>query len=309
MAVAIQGGLVPAAAPSAEGVGGRTQANIRLALPVSAVVDGLVSGLGEIGNLVVVVAGGAELPAQQVVLGAADLVRGFLVFAVFQPHGQHAVSLHRELVAGDVLRIQGQGLVDGLFPDGVREIAQAEDEVDADVVESRFPEQAEGFPGACGVVPAVHPLQEVVVEGLHAHADAVHAQLPEAFQVGEALLDDVVRVDFHGEFLVGAAVAAFFQGDQDAGKVCERKHRGCSAAEVKGIGLSIHFLFAPAYLFAQLVRVTAIHAFLRDLGVEVTVRAKAFAKRNVDVDHTNGACIPRVRAGPAGYRLPGYRRP
>ena len=87
----------------------------------------------------------------------------------------------------------------------------------ADVVDSRLPHNAEGFPGPLGIVAAVHPLKQVIVQGLDADADAVHPQHLQAFHIGKAFLHNVFRIHLQGEFLVGASVAGLFQGQQDAG--------------------------------------------------------------------------------------------
>ena len=157
-------------------MGRRAQSNVRPALPVTPVVDGLEAGFGKVGNLIMDIACGGHFAAQDVILVAAELVRSFLVFPVFQPLRQHIVSFYGELVAGNVLRPQGDGLVNGGFPYGVREVGQAKDKVDAHVLETGFPHQPEGFAGPFRRVPAVHPAEQVVVQRLHAHAHAIDAQ-------------------------------------------------------------------------------------------------------------------------------------
>ena len=122
MGVAAKVVAVPAAAASTEGVGRWTQPNVGPALPVSAVVLGFKAGLCEVGDFVVDVSGGVELVAQYVVLPCALLVIGLYIFAVFQTVRQHAVSLHRKLIAGDVLRVQRQGIVNGALPNAVFQV-------------------------------------------------------------------------------------------------------------------------------------------------------------------------------------------
>ena len=46
----------------------------------------------------------------------------------------------------------------------------------AECIKSLWPE-AEGLPGAVGIVAAVHPPEDSVVQRLHAHAHAVHPQI------------------------------------------------------------------------------------------------------------------------------------
>ena len=78
---------VPAPAPSTEGVGRRAKPYIRPPLPVSAVVLGLESGLGEVGYLVMVVSCSVKLVAEDSVLAGALVVIGLHILPVFQPVG------------------------------------------------------------------------------------------------------------------------------------------------------------------------------------------------------------------------------
>ena len=196
------------------------------------------------------------------------------------------VPLHGELVAGNVLRLQGYGLVDGGFPAGVRQVGKTEDKVQAQVLKTGLPHQAHGLQGAFRRVAAVHPPKERIVKGLDAQAHAVYAQGHKAFQIGQPLLDNIVRIGFQGEFRVGAPVAALFQGEEDAGKMGKGQHGWCAAPEVKGFQAVVHFRGPAADFLAHLPGVGLIQPLLRDFGIKVAVGAEALAERDVDVYHT-----------------------
>ena len=48
---------------------------------------------------------------------------------------------------------------------------------------------------------SVHPSQDTVIEGLHAHAYPVDSQLQKAPDIFLTLFDDVLRVHFDGELV------------------------------------------------------------------------------------------------------------
>ena len=257
-----------------------------------------------------VIARGAELLTEHVILSAAEGVVGLGVAAFGDHLRQGALAFDGELVAGDVLRPEGDGLVDGVCPDGVIQVRDAEDEVQADVLGPGFPREAEGFLRPRGVVPAVHPLQHPVVEGLDADAQPVHAQGEEAFHIALSLLDDVLRVHFHRELAVGAAVPDLVQGDEDAGQDGKRQHRRGAATEIQGLGIVVHFLRPPADFRADAVAVGLEAAFLGDLGVEVAVGAELLAEGDVDVDHrVSAASVRRGRGRSSSCRLRRCRCP
>ena len=285
-AVPFQLCAVPAAPPPAEGMGRRAQPHIRPPGPVAPVVKGFEAGKGEVGNLIMHVARGGHLAAKQLVLLAAEFFRRLLVFPAFQHVHKAVVPLHAELVAGNVLRPQGYGLVDGGFPAGVRQVGKAEDKVQTQVLETGLPHQADSLQGAFRRVAAVHPSKERIVEGLDAQAHAVYTQRHKAFQVGETLLDNVVRIALQGEFRVRAPVAALFQGEEDAGKMGKGQHGWCAAPKVKGFEAVVHFRGPAADFLAHLPGVGLIQPLLRDFGVKVAVGAEALAERDVDVNHT-----------------------
>ena len=183
--------------------------------------------------------------------------------------------------------MQRQDPVQRVRPLGVRELRQAEDEVEAEVAHARFPQDADGLcrPGA--VVPPAHPAQDPVVHRLHAHADAVHAQLQQGADVCAAPGYDVFRIDFYGEFLVGTGI----QSAHDALQLRDVQHGRGPAADVEGpqAQCRLDLSASPVDLPAHAVR----KKFLRpgglirrtDLRIEVAVGAETFAEGDVQVDH------------------------
>ena len=275
----------------------RADSDVRAPLPVAAVMDGFEAFFGKIGDFVMVVAGGAELMTEHVILSAAEGVTGFLVPSVRDHVGQGALAFDRELVAGDVLRIQGDGLVDGIGPDLVREVADAEDEVEADVVGPGFPGDADGFLRPGGVVPAVHPFEHPVIEGLDADADPVHTEGEEAFDIGLPFLHDVLRVHFHRELPVRSAVPDLVEGDEDAGQNRKGQHRRGAATKIKSLEIVVHFARPPLDLRTDVVSISLEAAFVGYLRVEVAIGAEPLAEGDVDVNHRISAASLRRGRG------------
>ena len=263
----------------------RADSYVRAACPVAAVVDRLEAFLGEIGDLVMVIACGAELLTEHVILSAAEGVVGLGVAPLGDQVREGALAFDGKLVAGDVFRAQGDGLVDGVGPDGVLQVGDAEDEVQADVLGPGLPREAEGFLRPGGVVPAVHPPEHPVVEGLDADAQAVHAQGKEAFDIALSLFDEVLRVHFHRELAVGLAVADLVQGDEDAGQDGKRQHRRGAATEIQGLGIVVHVLRPLADFRTDAVGIGLEASFPGDLRIEIAVGAELLAEGDVDVDH------------------------
>ena len=78
-----------------------------------------------------------------------------------------------------------QSLGDGSGPLGSILGRKAEDEVYADVVESGIFEYAVGLNGSCGIVTAVHPFQDPVIERLHPHTDTVHTHIEQGLGIAK----------------------------------------------------------------------------------------------------------------------------
>ena len=173
------------------------QAEVGDAPPIGAVVHGLEAGPGEIGDLVMVEAGPGHPFAQAVILPPASLFRSLGVAPFGNLFGQGAVLFDGKLVGRKVLRLQRKCLIQRGFPLRVGQLRQTEDQVDAHIPHARFPEDAHRLPRPCGIVPAVHPSEDAVIETLHPHADPVYAHLQQPPHISRSLLHHILRIHLH----------------------------------------------------------------------------------------------------------------
>ena len=181
-------------------MGAGAEPDVGVAGPVGAVVYGFMARQGPVGDLVVDVSGLAQPPADPRVLRGALLLRRLGVASGADPGAEGAALLDAELVGADVLGPHVQDPVQGRIERRYRELRQAEDQVQAEVGDAGTAQDADRLPGAGRVVSAVHPAEDPVVERLHAHADAVHAQVQQVPHVVRAFLHDVLGVHLDGEF-------------------------------------------------------------------------------------------------------------
>ena len=116
-----------------------------------------------------------------------------------------------------MLRIKFQCLFNRVFPDLIRQLGQAEDQIYADVPYSALAKDSEGFKGTRRVMAAVHPAEDSVVEGLDAHADPVHAKGKESMDIFMPFFHDVLRVHFYGELIERRCRDGLFDRPGDRG--------------------------------------------------------------------------------------------
>src|SRR3989442_93319 len=88
--------------------------------------------------------------------------------AARDPAGKRSALLDDEPIEGEVSREQGAGEVKVARPVALELRGKRENEIERDVVEPRGPERPHGLADARRVVSAMHPLQDLVVEGLGA---------------------------------------------------------------------------------------------------------------------------------------------
>ena len=193
--------------------------------PVGAIVHCAVAGEGPVGNLVVLVTGGGQLVADQVVLLGADLVRQLGVAALAGKLAKRAPLFYGELVGRYVLGAPGDQFAQRRQQHVGAHSVNAKDYVYADIAEAGAAERLEGAARAGGVVPAVHPAEHGVVQGLHAHAHPVDA---ERAQLGGVSGGHVVGVDLDGPLPPVAAAA----GIGNRAKPRRRQHRRGAASKI-----------------------------------------------------------------------------
>jgi len=189
---------VPLAGGAVVGMGSGSYSYIWGSVPVAAVVAGVESGLAEVGDLVVLKAGFAEMVAHGVIHGGAGVVIGRDDAVLLAHTVQWGAFLIGEAVGGDVLDIQAGGCFEVMVL-GIRGLAgKAVHQVYADVVYSGILAGLDGIYGLAGGVTAAQETEEVIIEGLDSHADAVDAQGTEGTNV---IWRDVIGIAFYGQFL------------------------------------------------------------------------------------------------------------
>jgi len=115
-----------------------------------------------------------QFVCRQELLFVAFLV-GIVHLAALTPSLQRRVGLHREPVATDVRRRELEGSPDVVAPGAIHFGRQCEDKVERPVVESGVAQCLDGTRRLRGVVGAVHPAKDVVVEALHTQRHARNA--------------------------------------------------------------------------------------------------------------------------------------
>src|SRR2546425_12543425 len=88
--------------------------------------------------------------------------------AARDPAGKRSALLDGEAIEGEGSREQGAGEGQVARPVAPELRRERENEIERDVVEPRGPERPHGLADARRVVSAMHPLQDLVVEGLGA---------------------------------------------------------------------------------------------------------------------------------------------
>ena len=155
---------------------------------------------------------------------------------------------------------------------------EVEDHVHVDRVEIRRgqPNALENLFAAAVLLVAIHLLEQVVVEALHAHAQALHATL----QLGKIRLDQVVRVGLDAHFLDMEVVAGKVDG---LAQLVKQDGRG-AAAEVQRLEIPAAF-FKHHHLAAQVLEVRARDVLAEHVAVEAAVGAEYLAERHMQVEH------------------------
>ena len=123
-----------------------------------------------------------------------------------------------------MLRGQFEQSAQAVFEAPLAKTSDSENNIEADVVKTGFPEDGKGLPCSRGIVAPAHPAQLSVVKRLDAHADAVHAKGSQGLcELGSAA-DDVIGVYLDGE-LIKRSRTARRQAFQKTLKERERHHR------------------------------------------------------------------------------------
>jgi hypothetical protein len=135
----------------------------------------------------------------------------------------------RELIAGDVVGREGDGLLQGAFPDFERLARQAVDQIDRDRVEAGRAGDLDALPRLLGSVPAAQELQGLRVEGLNPQGEKTDAEIPPG---ADALRIDVLGIGLEGNPDALLDRKVFADGFEDPSVVLRRESGGRAAAEV-----------------------------------------------------------------------------
>ena len=158
------------------GDGGGTEAEVVVADPVALVVPGAFSREGVVGGFVMFVTGGGEdlLPESEhfgVEVGVVLKVAGLEFFE------KSGVFLVGEIVGGEVVGLESEGLSEGVFPVEERLTRDRENEVDIDLEVGGFAQEVNGGDGLHRGVFAAEGFEVLAEEGLDAERDAGDAEV------------------------------------------------------------------------------------------------------------------------------------
>jgi hypothetical protein len=197
--------------------------------PVEPVVHGFAAGQGEVGDLVLGQAGLAQGLDPALVHLRLGLVVGHRQLALGRQMAEAGARLDGEAIEGHVLWAALQGPRQALLPVLGALAAEAEHEVQADVVEAGAAGGVPGLVALPGAVDAPQGLQVSVLGGLKAEADAVEAplpQLPELGRIGRA------RVHLAGHLGPGRQAEGVGRRLQQLQQLLGLQQRRRAAAEV-----------------------------------------------------------------------------
>ena len=262
-------------------MGPGAEADIGPGEPVAEIVPGLKAGLGEVGDLILGVAGpGQAAHRPQIQVGLLVVVRQALPLG--HPAGQGGALLHLQAVAGQMLGAKGQGVFHRGLPAVHGLAGQAVDQVQGQVVEFSLPGQPGGLVGLLRGVDAVDGGQLLRLGGLHPKGQAVDARLPQGAQGAQV---HAVRVALHGDLRVLLDLKQLVEGGQQLLQPLGSVKAGGAAAEVDAVHRDALGQGSRLPQMGQQGLLIVVHpALTPGQGVKITVVALAAAEWNVDVD-------------------------
>ena len=255
-----------------------------------------------VGHLVPAQPGGRELVVGDLVLLGLLVVVGHRHLATAHAPRQLRAVLDDEGVRAHVVGLALQRRAHRVPPAGHRLARGAVDEVQADLLEARFPRPGHGARDVRGVVRAVEHRQHVRLGGLHAERDAREAARP---QRGEALGGDRVGVRLRRDLGVRLEAEVVAYADQHRHEISSvQQRRGAPADEDgrRGPPLLAEHARGELDLPHRCRRVRRPRRpgrpvdrseLLGCVGVEVAVAAPHGAERHVHVDAERTVPHPR----------------
>ena len=278
----------------------RPEAGVLLHAPVFQIVAGFLTGLGEIGDLVLLVAHLAQRRhGVQVHIRLRVVVRQRQRLPLL-PQGRTLLQL--QTVAGKMLRPQRHGVRQRPLPVLHGLPRQAVDQIQTQICELRLPRRHHRLLHLLiGVYPPDAP-QQGVVGGLHAEGQTVEArppQLPQLLPVPGA-----VGIGLQRDLRVPCHVVPPKHRLQDTAKPRRTQIAGRAAAEIHRIHL--HPGGAGRYLLqmAQQRRRVGVHLLLAvGQRVEVAIGALGLAEGDVDIQPQRGLSLPPAHGCTCGGRM------
>ena len=176
-----------------------------------------------------------------------------------------------EVVAGDVVGLEGEGLGEVVGPRFFRLVGDGEHEVEVAGGDFCFAKEGEGFGGGLGGVVAAEGGELVGLEGLDAEGDAGDSEFAEELGFGEV---EGGGVGFEVDFFEGGEVEDFAEAGEEVGEVFFGKEGGGAAAEVDGAEGALQFFAVVAGFGEEGV----------DEGGEVGVAGGVFVEGAVGAD-------------------------
>ncbi len=269
-------GLLLGVADLAVGAGANTE--IIAELPVVEIVATLTLGLGKGRYLIVPVTGLGQLFMAAFLHGPEQ----FILWQRWRLVMKQGVGFQRQLIMGNVARLQGDGRGD-VFPRLLQGLLrQAEHEIEIEIVEAGVVGRFGGANGLAAAVNAADPLQGVVVEALRADGKAVDAQ---GTEFAKLVRLEGARVGLHGDLGVGGQVETGAQAREQFVQGRGGKQAGRAAADKEAVHLA-----APdvGQLLFQVAEQRRHIAFLGNvafglMGIEVAIGTFAHTPGDVHI--------------------------
>src|SRR5919109_816045 len=155
-------------------MGAWSQSEIRPVLPVRLIVPAFPSLSGKVRNLVLPEARRREPLGGFEELGRVTILVCERLLALRDTAPEWRCRLRRQAIERHVRRLQLEDAIQVGRPVAPESRGQAEDQIDADVLDARCPRQRHCAAGAVWAVQAAHPAQGRLVKRLRAEADAVY---------------------------------------------------------------------------------------------------------------------------------------
>jgi len=192
------------------------------------------------------------------------------------------LGFQRELIVGNVLRLQRDSLFDIGTRIADRLIRQAEHQVEIQRIKAGVPSRLDGANRLCRIVhPAERP-QVRIVETLHADGEAIDARLAEA---GELVPLGAAGIGLHGDFNVGARIGERTHPGQKGANCLGGEQTRRAATDKNAVYFSSpHLRQILCEIGQQGVDIVFFGQFVAHrVRVEITVRTFLFAPGQVDI--------------------------